>query len=1604
MMSISTVSTGAAASGYYQQEGYYKEGSDEGKNATAWFGKAAEAIGLTGPVDDARFAELLDGQTPDGRLMGRYVEGERLHRPGIDLTFSASKSASIAALVIGDQRIVEAHDAAVRKAMEVVEGRFVRTRYQEEGEIVTTSGEGIIAGIYRHDTSRALDPNLHSHAVIANMVLNEKGEYTALRNEELFNNRKLITEIYRSGFEARMTELGIATERGKYGEVNISGIPKEVAEQFSTRRREIIAALDSKGVEYSAATAQKATLATRAAKHRDLDRESLRADWRKEAIGFGLSKDLIERGRLENQAPVPMQREARYDRAEEHGVIGEQSRLAEIVAWMKNLITSPQKDEVKEAETDVARAVSRAIDHVSERQSVYERNVLLTAALRFSEGSDIEEVDREIDRRLASGKLYANGKQGEHLTDRATVAVENSIIKTWRRAEKSTGLDLGLGGGKPGTPDLAAAPENELALTVGQRSALETSLSGAGRYVGVQGYAGTGKTHMIRKLNELAVSAGYTVRGYAPSLQATRELGSVIDRTSTLASVVISERTHPQTVDNSRTILLVDEASMASARDMRSFMDYAERTNAARVVLIGDIKQLDAVSAGQPFAQLQEAGMRTALMDDIRRQRDDDLRAAVYDAVRGDISDAFARLGNRIRKVENPRQAAAETFLGLSHEERLETRILTLTNASRAEINAAVRDGLKEEGSLSRDGYPVSALVPRSMTDVEKADARSYSSGDVLQSVVSHAEHGLQRNVLYVVDEADCKANSLRVRRETDGAHINLPLIMTFQGRALGTALVAYRPEIRELAVGEAVRVRITDKSSDLINGERARITSIGNGSIGLETRAGRQLQVDAQSLGARGLEHDYAATAHSVQGETVDRVIVAMNGGDRLATQKGFYVEISRAREEAILLTDNRAALERNIAENTGIRMTALHARVQGAFRRPEDDTVQAVSRAIEHVSEREAAYSRADLTMAAMSFSRGSGFDDLDREINRRIEDGHLFAGGKDEQTLTDKASVALELSILTTWREAGKTAGPELQAEPGRSGVSNLERKLNAVRTLSVGQKEAIITMLSGDGRYVGVQGYAGTGKTFMLESAKEALNRLSHYAGQSGYEVRGYAPSHQAVGELKKVLGQAETLAKVVTAERYHPQDVDNSRTILVLDEASMASAQDMRTFMDYAERTNAARVVLVGDTKQLDSVAAGRIFDQLQKAGMRTAVMDEVRRQRDDDLKQAVLHAMQGEIRAAFERLGDNVQQVEDPAFEAAQRYLSLTPSEQENTRILTLTNRARHIVSSVVRESLIMDETVAREELHLHGLTNRQLTLAQLADARSFQVGDVVMAVVTSRDFGLKKNSLYEVSEVDAEKNRLIVTRETDGEQIPLPLSVKFNQRDLGKALVAYEKEGRAISAGDLVRFRIPDPESGITNGMRAKVIATYEGAFRVKTRDDETITLSTDSLASRGVELDYAATAHAVQGESIDNVIVAMRHSEKLVTQKSFYVEISRARDGAVLLTDDPDKLSRNIERQTGVRQTALDAWIDGRHAGNGLSRPEEEKTREDAKPQAREQAREQVRTEPDRDGKAHQLDLFGGPERAKEISDKVKAIETYAEQQLVRGKELTR
>ena len=153
--SIGAVASPSQGAAYYERDGYYAKDSPEHRAASAWAGRGAAELGLEGTVDPETFRSVLEGEVPDGsgrRLGKRGKDGEVHHRPGRDLTFSAPKSVSLAALIGGDARIVEAHDRAVVRALDWFERNAAETRMRDpgNGRMVRTGGQKAVIATFRH--------------------------------------------------------------------------------------------------------------------------------------------------------------------------------------------------------------------------------------------------------------------------------------------------------------------------------------------------------------------------------------------------------------------------------------------------------------------------------------------------------------------------------------------------------------------------------------------------------------------------------------------------------------------------------------------------------------------------------------------------------------------------------------------------------------------------------------------------------------------------------------------------------------------------------------------------------------------------------------------------------------------------------------------------------------------------------------------------------------------------------------------------------------------------------------------------------------------------------------------------------------------------------------------------------------------------------------------------------------------------------------------------------------------------------------------------------------------------------------------------------------
>jgi conjugative relaxase-like TrwC/TraI family protein len=836
MLSMANVSKSAAAGAYYEQADDYYTAD---RSPSQWSGKAAAELDLEGPVKPEDFRAMLDGRLPTGEQLHNAGAGRR---GGTDLTFSAPKSISVQALVGGDKRLLQAHENAVSRALDHAE-TLAACRVTVDGETTRQATGNLAVAQFRHDLSRAADPQLHTHCVALNVTQRQDGRWRALDNEPLYKNKMLLGALYRSELAREVQALGYEV-RVTHGDgcFELAHISNAQLKIFSKRADAIEEALQRQGLtreEASAKQLQTVALQTREAKQ-VLDRPALHAQWCEQAREAGLALD----ARPVSAAAPDAQREAQH----------------------------------------AARAVGYALTHLMEREAVVSRAEIERSALERGVGkTHLEAIRGAIEQAVQRGELI---HQGERFTTPGAQQREREIL-AFEAAGRGQVSPLM-------TRETVQAALAGKTLNDDQRGVVQQVLTGTDRVAGVQGRAGTGKTTTLRAVHDLASTEGVKLMGVAPSAGAARELAATGIQSQTLAALATREYVGL----NSRTLLVVDEAGMVSARDMRALLAAADQAG-ARVLLVGDVRQLKAVEAGKPFAQLQTAGMTTAELRDIQRQQDPQLKAAVELAAGGQVEASLARIAHRVVEIASHRERHAQIaadYAALTPEQRARTLIVAGTNLARESINAEVRQALGRAGQ----GEEVATLSSKNLSQAQALRTVSYEAGDVVRADRGYASLGLEKGDLARVLEGRAGVVTLERGdgRQVEWRPMNLP------------HLSAFTEQRRELAAGDLVRFTQNDHRAGIVNGERAVVVSVDaeQGRVLLEKMDGTRL---AQSLDAPlYLDHGYAQTVHAAQGQTCERVLIEAQASGAVGNESQYYVALSRATHEATLYTDDAQRL----------------------------------------------------------------------------------------------------------------------------------------------------------------------------------------------------------------------------------------------------------------------------------------------------------------------------------------------------------------------------------------------------------------------------------------------------------------------------------------------------------------------------------------------------------------------------------------------------------------------------------------------------------------------------------------------------------------------
>ena len=915
---------------YYERDGYYLKNDPEHRQASFWYGDAAKALGLRAHVHPSRFESVLSGYVPGTDLrLGRMREGQHEHRPGWDITLSAPKSVSLEALVMGDRRVIRAHDEAVRATLDFVEAELLQTRGWDPAtrRRPRVSANGMVVAGFRHLASRDQDPQLHTHCVLANMTRTASGEWRSVEPTKIRRSQKLIGAYYRNELARRLQALGMAVAPRMVGPVpgfELAGYERSFIDAFSGRRRAILEYLEQKELSYTAENTQMAALHTRRRKE-DRTLADLVPEWRARAQALGLVRE-----RMALRPPRPLDpltgERVRVPRVPAPDLpaneIRSQKRAPALPGLPRDGVAEGAEARLTGAgfrapaelslkpERGVLEAVARAVAHVAERRTAVPEAEIRAVALGHAPGRyTLAEVDAAIARLVRDGELIEVERRG---MDRAFVT--DRAVKAERRVLASMRAGCGKGMALAGADAVEARLEPSR-LTRGQREAVRTVLLSNDLVIGVQGHAGSGKTTMLSEVKELLGER--KIQGLAPSAVAARVLAreaGIPTRTLQYFLTRFGDLSDPARLARARAeyggaVLAVDEASMTGSVRMEALLRVARALKVARVVLVGDTKQLKAVDAGQPFRLLQKAGMATATMKEVKRQRDPELRAAVGLAREGEPGAAIAELGNRVREAppEELGLEAGRRWLALAPEHRADTLILAPTHAICRQANDTVREGLAEEGVLRGRTLAVDRLVNRRLTRVQASDIRSYEPGD---TVVFHRDvYGCRANDVCIVMGHD---DGRVVLAHPDGERRFRP-----SGNA-ARYLGLYDTERIELRAGDRIRWTRNRKAPlargshpqapDLVNGGEAEIVEIGYKRVRFRDGE-REFSIALTDPQLRHLDHAYCSTVHSAQGRTARGAIAVLDAGGWVDPEL-FHVELSRVSEAFLLLTDDREAL----------------------------------------------------------------------------------------------------------------------------------------------------------------------------------------------------------------------------------------------------------------------------------------------------------------------------------------------------------------------------------------------------------------------------------------------------------------------------------------------------------------------------------------------------------------------------------------------------------------------------------------------------------------------------------------------------------------------
>ncbi len=826
-------------------------------------GKLAERLGLEGAASKEVFFALCENTDPlTGQPLTPRTKEQRT--TGYDINFHCPKSVSIIHALSKDDHIIKAFENAVRVTMQDIESDAL-TRIRKEGQYDDRATGELVWADFIHQTARPVeghtpDPHLHAHCFVFNATWDEQEQQIkAVQFRDIKRDMPYYQARFHKRLSDRLIDLGYGIKRTDQS-FEIENVPEQVIGLFSKRTDEIGRVAKEKGIT-DAKELSELGARTRSKKQAGLSMDELKSDWKRQI--HELPQKESEGKSIIRNAPV-------QDRK----------------------MMNP------------SHCLDHAMEHGFERASVIRDRRLLESAYRHSIGARRITLDHITDLVAKDERLITIQEKGQTMmTTRSVLSEEQHMVKL---AREGVGKLIPLYRQSPA-----------LELSGQQHEAVSHVLTTTNRVSIIRGAAGSGKTTLMKEAVRHIESSGKKVTVVAPTSEASRGVlkSEGFENADTVARLLVDKKMQDKLKDQ---VLWVDEAGLLGTKDMTALLEIA-KTQDARLILGGDTRQHSSVVRGDALRILNTvAGIQSAEVSRIYRQRNEDYRAAVEDLSKGNVSSAFEKLESMqaIKTVdpENPNQGLVSDYITTLKRGKT-ALVISPTHKQSEEVSAQIREQLKESRIIGKREITATKLSSLNLTTAEKEDWRNFRKDHVIcfhQNIP-----GADRGSKWTVHESN--ENDITLL-DKNGETLLLP-----RGKAESFDVYA----AKEIALAKGDQIRLTrngfDKSDKRMNnGQIFQVQKARKGgTIDLVNTVSQQYYRIDKDFGH--LDHAYCITSHASQGKTVDEVFIAQPAATFPATDsKQLYVSVSRGRDKVHIYTDDKEELLTH-ASRMGDRQSAI-------------------------------------------------------------------------------------------------------------------------------------------------------------------------------------------------------------------------------------------------------------------------------------------------------------------------------------------------------------------------------------------------------------------------------------------------------------------------------------------------------------------------------------------------------------------------------------------------------------------------------------------------------------------------------------------------------